>query len=231
MKKITEVNSLLETETYYVLKANKDLKHGTYTKVGYYPKTVISTGEYAYGKKKGVWVYYHAGCSIVKSKGSYENNKKVGEWFFYDNTGKQNQLYNYTTKDLIWSKENNQVQEVFVGGVLKSIPLEKSASIIGGVFNFELKLSTDFHAFYKAYHKKEKPLNLSLVDISILIKKDGTVGEIKYNKPISNEVMIAYITKEIDARKGKWLVAEYHGKKVAAYLNVRFGVSIKKYEN
>ena len=189
----------------------------------------MCTGEYFNGKKSGVWIEYNSGSSIIKSRGNYADDKKVGKWIFYDYNGNLIQEYNYSTKKLIWSKENNKNYQVLIKGYTVDLNLKIGPSYIGGVSNLANELANNFHSQIK-WNKKNKPLNLS-VDMSILIQKDGTVGEIKYNNNLSNKGMKDYISQEIKLREGKWLVAEFNEEKVDAYINVRFGVSLKNYKN
>jgi len=58
-------------ESFYVLKANKKVRHGLY-----------------------IAVYKKA---TVLAKGEYNNGKRAGQWQFFDATGKPTQIYNYDT--------------------------------------------------------------------------------------------------------------------------------------
>ncbi len=72
-------NSLREvgiTEKYNVLKSNRKIKQGLYQQITRKNNAIVS--------------------------GAYDQNKRVGIWHFYDKDGKVNELYNYTTKKLLY---------------------------------------------------------------------------------------------------------------------------------
>ncbi|MBX2967675.1 MAG: energy transducer TonB [Cyclobacteriaceae bacterium] len=77
-------------EEFYVLKNDKDVKHGTYVK---YRNTfngvqILESGEYNDGEKNGLWQYFYDiptkhSRNSIKEKGNYVNGKKNGIWTSY----------------------------------------------------------------------------------------------------------------------------------------------------
>ncbi|WP_343857413.1 hypothetical protein [Fulvivirga kasyanovii] len=73
---------------YYVLKADKNMKHGesltTYEDI-LNNKFIIEYGHYKYGIKDGDWLsfYYSHPSNFLKSAGEYINGKREGEWRYY----------------------------------------------------------------------------------------------------------------------------------------------------
>ena len=68
-------------ESYYVLKSDPKIKHGTYQ----------------YSKKK----------QLIE-KGQYDNGKKIGVWEFYDSDGSLEQKYDYSANQLLFNKSDSQ---------------------------------------------------------------------------------------------------------------------------
>jgi len=96
-------------EVYYVLKSDKNVRHGEYLR---------------YGLNKG-----------IGEKGRYDMNQRVGIWEFYNSEGELEQKYNYTdrkveylnpsgaTYRILWTEINGTYEDkqpdempVFIGG-------------------------------------------------------------------------------------------------------------------
>jgi antitoxin component YwqK of YwqJK toxin-antitoxin module len=76
-------------EEFYVLKNDKNVKHGTYVKYrGTYGVQILESGEYNNGEKNGSWEYFYNILTMdsqnsIKEKGNYINGKKNGIWTSY----------------------------------------------------------------------------------------------------------------------------------------------------
>jgi TonB family protein len=98
-KKITAKNDFPPfTESYNVLKANAEIKHGAYQK-----------------QLRGK----------ILVKGQYDNNNKSGVWEFYNLEGQISQKYNFSTDELIYDRQlegqkfdttNYSRPALFIGG-------------------------------------------------------------------------------------------------------------------
>ena len=99
-------------ESYYVLKNDPKIKHGTYQ----------------YSTKKG-----------LVEKGQYDNDKKVGVWEFYDTDGNLEQKYDYSTNQLIFNKEGKQFgnYKVIVDGKPTDIVPDTPPIFIGGQSSYD----------------------------------------------------------------------------------------------
>jgi antitoxin component YwqK of YwqJK toxin-antitoxin module len=107
-------------EEYYVLKADKKVKHGTY--VRYLPPfgtrdyVILESGSYANGEKQGVWEYYYSNglqkssWNKLREKGAYVNGKKNGVWtsFYLDTTT------NVLNKESYGNKKKTDSVNIFV---------------------------------------------------------------------------------------------------------------------
>jgi len=78
------------TEEFYILRSDKNTRHGTYVKyrLPFGQVVVIEAGTYSNGKKHGLWEIFYNETSrktwnAIKEKGQYQNGKKEGIWSFY----------------------------------------------------------------------------------------------------------------------------------------------------
>jgi TonB family protein len=96
-KKVVERSSDLArnmTIKYYVLKDNRNIKHGPYT---YHNNGMLFiSGFYKNGKKDSVWQRYNTEGKVIARK-RYSENKRIGIWEFYDKTGAVEWLHNFNT--------------------------------------------------------------------------------------------------------------------------------------
>jgi hypothetical protein len=73
-------------EQFYVLKSDKNIKYGPYTKymVGMYKYSIFETGRYIDNKKVGQWdFFYKLSSDQIKAKGHFINDMKNGIWIYY----------------------------------------------------------------------------------------------------------------------------------------------------
>ncbi len=235
-----------ENIIYHVLKSDKKIKHGSYIVKNRFSDNLEISGEYAFGKKDGLWIEYNILSNKIRSRGYYKSGIRVGNWQFFNHSGKTIQEYNYDNKKLISSKEIERDKEypklleyeVFINDSLVITALDLPPSYIGGRSNLVYEIGEKFNEIRdypiddydseKEYVYTEKYVS---INFSVLIKKDETIGDIKNNYPISNPNIVFgvdsfnFIKSEIESRKGQWLVAEKNGDKVAAYLKIAFGIT------
>jgi TonB family protein len=97
---------------YYILKSNKNVKHGEYISYFRAPRQhyksirnnpdsvahyIWKRGNYVNGKKHGEWVEYRS-PGVLQSKGVYDMDKKTGLWLQSRENGEVLEKYNYTTR-------------------------------------------------------------------------------------------------------------------------------------
>lgn len=70
------------SEVYYVLKKDRQIKHGNYQKRGFMDHLMIN-GYYKNNLKDSVWTEYFWRTEIIQSQGNYLNDKKTGTWEEY----------------------------------------------------------------------------------------------------------------------------------------------------
>lgn len=88
-----------KTETYYVLKSDKTIRHGSYEllRMG----APVVEGYYNNGKKDSLWETYGA-RGVLLSKKWYANGVKKGIWEFYSRDGEPDWQYDFTTEKITY---------------------------------------------------------------------------------------------------------------------------------
>ena len=145
VKRVKEKADSRTTAVYRVLKSDKQTKHGKYKEVGYWPQTLLVSGDYEFREKNGFWVTKRPGGSFI-SKGNYFKGKRVGKWFFYDFISKLIQEYNYDTETLLISKECGADKEykTFIEDHFVFTKLDCPPSIVGGTIPYSMQLTNKF---------------------------------------------------------------------------------------
>lgn len=102
------------TEKYNVLKSNRKIKQGLYQQVTRKNNALVS--------------------------GAYDQNKRVGIWHFYDRDGKVNELYNYTTKKLLYEapvdSTHDYIEYIFDRKITRTDTATKPIRIGGTWFGY-----------------------------------------------------------------------------------------------
>ncbi|MCX7549326.1 toxin-antitoxin system YwqK family antitoxin [Xanthomarina sp. F2636L] len=221
VKKVSEKLSF-STAKYEVLKSNKNKKHGFYKEYDDYYRRLIVSGQYDLGKKEGLWKEWYQ-SEDLKSEGNYLNDEEVGVWVFYDDTGNLLHKYDYDSKTLLYSKEcgNDKEYEILIKEESVWKTLDCPPSILGGMNS----LTVDSAYIFSKSRFNVKEVGGIYANISIHIRKDGTVGEMKANNSFLNSDYIAILEDAINNKEVVWLPAELDGEKVDAYVNFKSSIT------
>ncbi len=98
-----------DSEVYYVLKSNPDIKHGLYQKYG--NNKLKIEGYYKDGLKDSLWTEYGY-SGTINTRGHYRNDKKEGLWTEYGYKGKIKSQGNYHD-----GKKSEQWKTYFSDGI------------------------------------------------------------------------------------------------------------------
>ena len=100
LKKITKGNDHFG-EVYYVLKSDKNIRHGQYLKyfetMNMYDKSIEAYGNYDNNKKTGAWIFCDAEnvANPLLAIGEFRDDKKIGRWvYFYIPDSEQDNIIN-----------------------------------------------------------------------------------------------------------------------------------------
>ncbi|MBL4648916.1 MAG: hypothetical protein JKY03_04240, partial [Aureispira sp.] len=90
-------------EIYYILKSNKTIRQGAYSKYNELNNLILE-GEYADNYKSGLWKIY-SNDGLLKMKGTYEKNQKTGIWEYFNAEKKIIQRFDFSNKKLIFFED------------------------------------------------------------------------------------------------------------------------------
>jgi hypothetical protein len=205
---------------YQVLKSNKKTMHGFYEKKNTIYDQVVVSGTYIFGKKEGLWQEWRVNQIDLKSEGYYINGKKVGVWEYADFMGKPIHIYNHDTNTLTFDSTcgKNYPRDVILNGEKVSKVMDCTPNLLGGLQNLIDAINLEVFIFEA---KSNNPRGV-IVDISILINKNGEIVEIDTNGSRLSKEYITILEEEIYNPELVWLPGILNGKKVDSYLS--FGV-------
>jgi len=228
-------------EEFYVLKSDKNIRHGSYKKLGY-RKSIMVSGYYKNNQKDSTWTDYFWRTEIIKSQGNYKDGVKNGIWFEYFQIGEKNTLqskgehrngekiglwefyngkkelvqkYDYDKMELIYfmvNKEENKEHEVKSNTGIEKILLDRPPFYVGG----ELQLMKAIGNSSITYPPQARDSEISgMVWISCYINENGKATDFKVHKGIGGgcdeEALRA--AKEIP---NQWIPGQLNGETVVA---------------
>ncbi|MCB2406840.1 energy transducer TonB [Hymenobacter lucidus] len=102
-KQVTRTSqSPISKEVYSVLKADKAVKHGTYTLYKGQQNKLATQGHFSNGRKDSTWTTYGWDGRTVVAKGAYQNDQPAGIWEFFTSKGELEQKYDYDQRQMLF---------------------------------------------------------------------------------------------------------------------------------
>lgn len=98
-------------EIYYVLKSDKTVKQGKYSKYNSLNNLILK-GEYSNNYKSGLWAIY-SNDGILKMKGAYEKERKTGVWEYFNEKNKVIQKFDFSNNQLTYFEKFEFEEEDF----------------------------------------------------------------------------------------------------------------------
>jgi periplasmic protein TonB len=171
-------------ESYYVLKDDPNIKHGTYQ----------------YSNKKS-----------LLEKGQYDNGKKIGTWEFYDAEGNLEQKYDYSTNQLLFNKEPKQfgTYKIIVDGKPRDIIPDTLPIFIGGLSRYERFISNNLKYPGDSKSKGIEGRQFVLITLS----KQGDILNASIYRPISPDIDQEAL-RLINELPKEWIPARYQNENV-----------------
>lgn len=185
LKLITRVNSST-IEEYEVLKSDKKIKNGSYT------KKIL--------KKLSV-------------KGNYKNNERIGIWEFYNlNSGEIEQKYDYDSRRLLFDEHQQKPFNFYYNGKWMIAKLDSIPYLIGGLSDLKLKLHEAIWRYIFAYRELNIPF-AGVTVFSFVVDKNGSTKnhKISISSKSPNEESLLKIIKDYSKI---WIPGIYNGEKV-----------------
>jgi hypothetical protein len=186
------------TEEYEVLKSNKNVKNGTYTKNVY--------------KKLSV-------------KGTFKNNQRVGIWEFYDfQSDELEQKYDYDNKKLLYCDPTIQKPyNFFYNDKWMIAKLDSMPYLIGGLADLKLKIFQKIQDY--CFQNRTQTLPFAGVTVfSFVVDKNGTAKNHKITISSKSPVEESLLNI-VKSYSNNWIPGIYNGEKVESEYNISMYIS------
>ena len=186
-------------EKYEVLKSDKKIKNGTYT------KELMKT---------------------LSVKGNYKNNERVGIWEFYSFQSEEiEQKYDYDNRKLIWDIHQEKPFNFFYDGKWMIANLDSIPYLVGGLTDLKLKLYDKI--LENIWSQGEFQLPFAGVTVfSFVVDKNGSTKnhKISISSKGPYEENLLKIIKEYSK---KWIPGIYNGEKVESEFIIPMYISFE----
>jgi hypothetical protein len=198
------------TEKYEVLKSDKRIKNGSYTKEIY---------------------------EKVSAKGNYKNNERVGIWEFYNfQSNELEQKYDYDNKKLLFGDIQQKPYNFYYNGKWTIAKLDSFPYLIGGLSDLKLQLFEKIWDYCYQYGQPTIPY-AGVTVFSFVVDKDGTTKNHKISISSKNSIEESLLKIIKDYSNIKWIPGIYNGEKVeteyiiSMYMSyeIKFGTVEKLY--
>jgi len=217
VKKIKNQLGNNSIETYYVLKSDKSIKHGTYKLVT--NKVVLEKGEFTNNLKSGKWEIFHKN-KTKSAEGVFENGKRIKVWKFYNNRNELIQTFDFEN-NILTNEGPLKGEEIETGnGRFKGLlftdkpPTFENGNV--GIINF-----TKDNFKYSELSKKTKAKGK--IYIGGILLENGELKDLKVLKGI-NEILDNEAMRITKLMKGKWSPAEFEGEKLMKKIVIPFTI-------
>jgi TonB family protein len=177
-------------EIYYVLKSDKNIKHGSYN--------------YIIREK-------------IIVKGQYTNNEKTGIWEFYNDKDSLEQKYDYSNKEMIFNNNPNGFSncKVVLNEEQTEVIPELKPIFIGGMSSYNRFISDNLK-----YPKESKVKGIEGRQIVLIyLTKDGLIKNIKIYRSISPDIDEEAL-RLISILPNNWIPAKHKNEFVDVVISV-----------
>lgn len=208
LKEVTHTDGIY-SEKYTVLRKNKDLRHGSYER---------------YRIERGL----SQTTQKLWEKGQYQQGERVGLWEFYGPQDEMVQTYDYSHRQLVFTKEyqpdstpQKVMSQLLVGTDTTFAYLDKPAVPIGGSYRLTFLLMRNLRPSASAMRTPAK----GPVMVAYVVDESGRFGPCRLlrscgNKELDREALrVVNLFGELE-----WIPATHKGQPVATILTqpVRF---------
>ena len=184
-KSVTKKSSGFREE-FSILATDKKVKHGLYKK--------------------------YEGKDQLIIEGTYDNNEKIGEWKYYSK-GQLEQTYDFTTKELKFSKKPEYSSKAVINGTIQDVQLDTPPSFIGSKAGLNEELNKVMTYPYQALRMGVGGKVLA----SVWVTENDEVSEIKVIQGIMDECDKEVI-KGLTKIEKNWVAGTKDGSKIKSEL-------------
>lgn len=168
-------------ETYYVLRSDTAVRHGSYTAET--ADRVLIEGYYKMGYMDSIWTHYNIRGKII-SRGWYEKNKRDSIWEFFSAKGELEQKIDYSNNVLLQYKSSIAKYhfKVLTGKDTIISTLDRPPLFVGGTSRFKDYLQATISI---PLHKSGEKV-IGAVYVAFLIDSLGVTSNYRILKGIGN---------------------------------------------
>ena len=197
------------TEEYYVLKSNKNIKHGLYQK-RLYDNRLASEGFYKRNKKDSIWIFYAYNGIDTASIGWYKENNPTGIWTINDNQNRVRYKFDYDKNEVIsynWYETPNSFPIL-----TDSTWIEKSIDSPPLIIGKENPMQSVYRSLRYPVRAMENGISGQVL-ISFIVDKNGNVSDFKVKKGVDKDLDAEALraAKLIDKN---WYPAKLNGQEI-----------------
>ncbi|WP_210116213.1 energy transducer TonB [Hymenobacter fodinae] len=174
-------------EEYSVLTNNKTVKQGPYQKSIGKNNLPLVRGFYSKGQKDSTWTTFYADGETLRERGAYEQDQRVGMWEFYTPTGTLAQNYDYTYRQVLFSKPITNDKCVFKvwsaeDDCRDTLQLERKPVYIGGLEAMQSVLQENLKYPVQALQRRIS----GTAKVAFLIDAEGNTSEYRVVKKLGS---------------------------------------------
>jgi len=132
------------TMTFYVLKSDTGLRHGSYK--AEYAGKVIMSGFFKMGRRDSIWTQYNEKGKI-RARGWFKEDKREGIWEFFNNKGELEQKLDFTNNEILYYQTTfaNYPFKVMSKADTIMTVLDRPPLFIGGTSRFNDYVADEIH--------------------------------------------------------------------------------------
>jgi TonB family protein len=199
-------------EIYYVLKSDKTIKQGTYSKYNNLNNLILE-GEYSDNYKSGLWEIY-SNDGILKMKGAYEKCLKTGIWDYFNAENKIIQKFDFSNKKLTFFEEFEFEEddfEIVSKDNVANLNLERPPLYLGGKISILKNIYTNI-----SYPNIARENGIQgTVEIRFTVNKDGKLSNYTILKNVAGGCSEEALRMVKILNDGFWIPGIANGKLVS----------------
>jgi TonB family protein len=199
-------------EEYYVLKSDRNVKHGPYKRIYTWGKQVTEEGNYKNGKKDGLWIEYGWDGKSISLKGNFANGVPIGVWEFY-RAGKLTRKYDYDAGTMLFSDppqiKRDTTLFVYNGSDSVKTKVDEAPEMVFGPSGWQQYLNRSLKYPQDAIDNEK----MGTVVIGFVINTDGTASDF-WIKRSAYKSLDEEALRVVSQMEHKWIPAKVNGQPV-----------------
>lgn len=213
---ISPTPSRSETEEVDVLKANRNVRHGTYRRLR--RDKTAETGFYRNNQRDSLWTTFYFRSGEVKSRGMYRNDRKTGVWEYFDGKGQPMAQFDFSAGrrvDAPVTRTDSSLVRLVTGRDTLMVRPEYPAMFAGGKEGY-----ADFLIYSLIYPPEAQRSGQSgRVRVGFWIDEEGRVSDVR-PLTVGNEALVKEANRLVGLSDRQWIPAQYGGRAMRSYFTM-----------